>query len=51
MRPGGDFRHYAAIRRMRFILAEDDIGQDQAGAWRQPPNHGGGGFVATGFQA
>ena len=36
MGAGGDFRHHAAIGRMRFGLAEDDIGQDFARTGRCP---------------
>jgi hypothetical protein len=36
---------------MRFILAEDDIGEDFAWPRRRASDHSGGGFVAAGFQA
>jgi len=51
MGAGSDFRHHAPIRRMGFILAEDDIGQDFARSRRRALDHSGGGFVAAGFQA
>ena len=51
MGAAGDFRHHAAIGRVRFILAEHDIGKNFAGTRRHPAHHRGRGLVAAGFQA
>ena len=50
MGAGGDFRHHAAIRRMRFGLAENDVGQNFAGPGRKTAHHRRRGFIAAGFQ-
>lgn len=51
MGAGGDFRYHPAIGGVGFVLAEDLAGKDFPRTGRQAPNHRGGGFVATGFQA
>jgi uroporphyrinogen-III synthase len=51
MRPGGDFRHHPAIRRMRLGLAEHDIGQDLSRPRRGAAHHRSGGFIAAGLNA
>ena len=46
VRTAGDFRHDAAIERMKVNLAENDVGDDGAPIL----DDRGGGFVAGGFQ-
>ncbi len=51
MGSGGNFRHHAAERRMLVDLRENDVRQDAALSFRIPFHHGGGGFVASRFDA
>ena len=51
MRAGGDFRHHAAECRMLADLRENHVGQNTAVTLRIPLHHGGGGFVASRFDA
>ena len=51
MRPRRDLRHDPAIGPVRVELAGDDIRQDSARTRGLPNNHGGGCFVAAGFNA
>ena len=51
MGAGGEFRHDAAIGRMVRDLRQHDIRQNPARPVSIAPHHGGGGFVAGGFDA
>ena len=46
MGAAGDFRHHAAIQGVEVNLAEHHVRHDGAAVF----HHGGGGFVAGGFQ-
>jgi hydroxymethylbilane synthase len=48
---GGDFRNHPAERGMLADLREDDVGQNAAVTFRISFHHGGGGFVASRFDA
>jgi hypothetical protein len=46
-RPAGDFGHHAGVPRVQIVLRGDDIAAHAAAVL----DHGGGGLIATGFNA
>ena len=51
MRPRGNFGNDATVRTMRLDLAQHDIGQNRAGARRDPADDRSRRFVAAGLYA
>src|SRR5690606_29839862 len=51
MRPRRQLRHHPATGPEFLDLAAYDVGNDLPGPVHAPPHHGGGGFIATGFDS